>query len=212
MMINLYLTRLILRGPPMPHVILASFIITSPLGQGGYSLLLNGEALSKVFPHTSATFPSMAVAGDILYVGCFMGAWILWCMGFAWIIISLSSIYVTARTSRIPFTLSYWGLVFPNGVFALCSVRLGVVLNSRFYHYFGAIWSSEHWCSLFFYLRKTLNRICPVLVLILWIICIVPTITHLWDTSIFVDSPSSPEGHLDTPRRRENVDTMQTKC
>lgn len=72
------------------------------------------------------------------------GACIFWCMGLSWIVISLSSIYAVQHSIKAPFALSYWGLVFPNGVFALCSVQLGVVLNSRFFHYFGAIWSSEY--------------------------------------------------------------------
>lgn len=144
MVITLYLTRLILRGPPLSHVIMASFIITSPLGTGGYSLLLNGQSLAQVLPQNlGPPFPTVVLVGQIIYTVCFMGTWILWSMAFGWIILSILSVMVVWKTKRTPFTLAYWGLVFPNGVFAICSVRLGLVLDSPFFHYFGAIWSSE---------------------------------------------------------------------
>ncbi|TFK44680.1 voltage-dependent anion channel [Crucibulum laeve] len=143
MVITLFLTRLIMYGPPKAPISPAGFIITSPLGQGGVSLLVNGGNLAQIFPTRDGdAFPGSILSGEMLYAVCLSGAWILWSMGIAWVIISVAEIYITSRTAKIPFTLAYWGLVFPIGVFALCSVRLGVALESRFFHYFGAIWSS----------------------------------------------------------------------
>ena len=42
MMITVYLLRLIASGPPDPALILSAFIALGPLGQGGFSLLVNG--------------------------------------------------------------------------------------------------------------------------------------------------------------------------
>ncbi|KAF4620542.1 hypothetical protein D9613_000668 [Agrocybe pediades] len=205
MMLTLYLIRLILRGPPLPHVILASFIVMSPLGQGGSSLLVNGEALYRVLPlRAEGTFLLSEFAGQALYIGCFIGAWVLWSMGLTWIIISLSSILIVFRTTRIPFSLSCWGLVFPNGVFALCSVRLGIALDSPFFNYFGAIWSSERYFQLAIPFLTSL----PVFVLLLWIGAFIPTVTHLWDTSIFTDHVTT---NMLSQAERDVVDDGQAK-
>lgn len=147
MVLTVYLTRLVLHGPPDVALILSAFITLGPLGQGGFSLLVNGRNLSALLPlHLGDTFPSAALTGQMLYSACFCGAWILWSMGIAWALISLCSVYAVARKQAVPFSLAYWGLIFPNGVFALLSVELGTVLDSPFFHYFGAIWSGE--CNL----------------------------------------------------------------
>jgi len=211
MIIALYLTRLILRGPPRPHVVLASFVVMSPLGQGGYSLLINGEVLYEVIPrHVGEGFLLSNFAGQTLYVGCFVGAWILWCMGLTWILISISSIFIVYRTEKIPFTLSYWGTVFPNGVFALCSIRLGTALHSPFFNYFGAIWSSKS-DILSRSLRTWALTLVIVFVLILWIISFIPTITHLWDTSIFADNESQTMPYQPAQCRRSQQDISLAK-
>jgi tellurite resistance protein TehA-like permease len=144
MIITVYLTRLVLHGPPDVGLILSAFIVLGPLGQGGFSLLINGQNLFELLPlHLGTKFPFAAATGQMLYAACFCGAWILWSMGIAWVVIALCSIYAVLKKERIPFALSYWGIIFPNGVFALLSVQLGEVLESPFFHYFGATWSSK---------------------------------------------------------------------
>lgn len=187
MVITLFLTRLLLRGPPPPRVVMAGFVIASPFGQGGYSLLVNGKTLGMMFPsNVDPSFPAAPATGEILFVICFAGSCLLWCMGLSWIVISLLSIYAVQRSFKAPFALSYWGLVFPNGVFALCSAQLGVVLNSKFFHYLGAVWSSKFPGSLN---PKTTYMRRIVIVLILWLMCAFLTFKHLVDTSIFVGLP-----------------------
>ncbi|KAG6837699.1 hypothetical protein H0H93_003501 [Arthromyces matolae] len=142
MILTVYLTRLILHGPPDPSLILSAFITLGPLGQGGYSLLLTGQNLSILLPiHLGDVFPNAALTGQLLYCACFSGAWILWAMGIAWTSISVLSVYAVMRSQRVPFAIAYWGLIFPTGVFGLLSAQLGEVLDSPFFHYFGAIWS-----------------------------------------------------------------------
>lgn len=139
MMITVYLARLIVYGPPDANVILSAFIVLGPLGQGGYSLLVNGANLAAQLPvHTSGGFPT----GQLLYSFCFCGSYILWSMGICWICIALLSIFSASRKSGIPnFGLAYWGLIFPNAVYALLSVQLGNVLGSGFFRIFGSLWS-----------------------------------------------------------------------
>ena len=136
-----FLMRLFLHGAPDGMIALASFNILTPLGQGGFCLLINGANLSKLVPYVMGDdFPEIEIAGKLLFSVCFCGAYVLWCMGLAWILLSVFSIF--RRVRRLPrFGIAWWGLVFPNGTFALLSVQLGNVLDSRFYHGFGAAWS-----------------------------------------------------------------------
>jgi tellurite resistance protein TehA-like permease len=144
MILTVYLTRLILYGPPDVSLILSAFVALGPLGQGGFSLLVNGENLSKLLSFNNESDLLLhPLTGRLIYSACFCGAWVLWSMGVGWVLISVSSLWAVARRASVPFSLSYWGTIFPNGVFALLSIQLGKVLNSPFFHYFGAIWSSK---------------------------------------------------------------------
>ncbi|KAH7914128.1 voltage-dependent anion channel [Hygrophoropsis aurantiaca] len=167
MMITVYLTRLILHGPPDITVILSAFMILGPLGQGGYSFLINGQNLSELLPiYQGDDFPMSPLTGQMLYAVCFCASYILWSMGICWFLVGLcSTISMFRKQGIVPFSMSYWGLVFPNGVYAMLSVQLGTVLNSDFFRVFGAIWSA--------------------FVFLLWFSIFVRTIPAILDTSIF---------------------------
>jgi len=143
MMTTVYLARLIVYGPPDANSILSAFIVLGPLGQGGYSLLVNGANLAALFPARSASeFPMSLMTGQLLYSFCFCMSYILWSMGICWVSIAVLSTLSVLKQSGTPrFGLAYWGLIFPNGVYALLSVQLGTVLDSGFFRVFGAIWS-----------------------------------------------------------------------
>jgi tellurite resistance protein TehA-like permease len=144
MITTVYLTRLIVHGPPDVGLILSAFVILGPLSQGGFSLLINGQNILELLPlHASPGFPMPMVAGQVLFFVCLCGAYSLWSMALAWITISFLSIYSVARKERIEFSVACWGLIFPNGGFALLSVQFGNVSGSHFFRYFGAIWSCE---------------------------------------------------------------------
>ncbi|OBZ68178.1 Sulfite efflux pump SSU1 [Grifola frondosa] len=178
MMITVYLLRLIIHGPPDPSLILSAFITLGPLGQGGYSLLVNGQDLSELLPlHIGNDFPQAALAGQMIFAGCFCGAYILWSMGIAWILIACYSIFHVRASTKFPFTMSYWGLIFPNGVFALLCVQLAKVLDSPFFRAFAAAWS----CIVF----------------ILWLFVFTRSIPSFIDGSLFKapyvpDAPPAP--------------------
>lgn len=156
MMTTVYLARLIVYGPPDVNLILSAFIVLGPLGQGGYSLLVNGADLAAQLPlHITGEFPMSAATGQLLYSFCFCVSYILWSMGICWITIALLSIFSVVRQSGFPnFGLAYWGLIFPNGVYALLSVQLGTVLDSGFFRVFGALWSCMFFVTALFSLRS----------------------------------------------------------
>ncbi|KAI0759060.1 voltage-dependent anion channel [Fomes fomentarius] len=141
MVITIFFLRLVTSGPPEPALILSCFIVLGPLGQGGFSLLVNGQNLSELLPlHIGSEFPSIALAGQMLFAGCFLGAYVLFSMGMAWTILSIiATLHVRAR-APLPFSLAYWGLIFPNGVYALLCAQLAQVLDSPTYRAIGAIW------------------------------------------------------------------------
>lgn len=179
MIICIYFLRLITSGPPDAGLVLSAFVVLGPLGQGGFSLLVNGQDLSELLPpHLAGGFAQGALAGEILFAGCFIGAYVLWSMGFAWILLACISIAHVARGSRLSFSMAYWGLIFPNGTFALLSVQLSKVLDSGFFRAFGAAWS----CVVF----------------LLWIVVFVRSVPSFVDGSMFkapyvVDMPMAPD-------------------
>ncbi|KAH9931135.1 voltage-dependent anion channel [Epithele typhae] len=143
MMITIYLARLITAGLPDPGLILSAFIVLGPLGQGGFSLLVNGQDLSELLPlHMGEEFPTIALAGQMIFAGCFLGAYALFSMGVAWIILAFISIAHVRSSSKLPFSMAYWGIIFPNGVFALLCVQLAKTLNSPVFRAIGAGWTA----------------------------------------------------------------------
>ncbi len=183
MFITVYCTRLITAGPPDAGLILSAFVVLGPLGQGGFSLLVNGQDLSLLLPlHVGGNFPQSELAGQMIYAGCFIGGYILWSMGFAWIFISLISIWHVRRDNKLPFSMAYWGLIFPNGTFALLSVQLSKALDSGFFRAFGAAWS----CVVF----------------TLWVTVFIRSIPSFIDGSMFkapyvIDAPAKPASPFD---------------
>ncbi|KAF8441359.1 voltage-dependent anion channel [Boletus edulis BED1] len=144
MMITVYLARLIVHGPPDVNLILSSVIVLGPLGQGGYSLLLNGANLASLFPlENTGQFPMNGMSGDLMYSFCFCVAYALFVMGIAWACIAIFSIFAVVRKSGPPkFAVPYWGLIFPNAVYSLLAVQMGVILDGGFFRVFGAMWTT----------------------------------------------------------------------
>lgn len=136
MIITVYLMRLVVHGPLDTSVIFSSFIILGPLGQGGFSMLINAQNIGRI-PLPPPFSPA------VIQTVCLCAAWTLWSIALVWLCIALYSVGSVVREQRIPFTVAYWGTIFPNGVFALLTVELGEVLESPTLHYLGAIFSGE---------------------------------------------------------------------
>ncbi|KAJ6617489.1 voltage-dependent anion channel [Mycena sp. CBHHK59/15] len=158
MIITLYLMCLIIHGPLVANLILSSFIILGPLGQGRFSMLLNSQNLTDLW------LPGSLSAEAIESV-CFCVAWILWSMGLAWLCIALCLLSIVIHQKTVPFSVAYWGTIFPNSVFTLLTVELGSVLDSPVVNYLGTIFS--------------------VMVLLLWIFVFVKMTPAIWNTSVF---------------------------
>ncbi|CAK5268826.1 unnamed protein product [Mycena citricolor] len=158
MMITVYLMRCIIHGPLDTGIILSSFVVLGPLGQGGFSLLQNSANLSLIDLGPLITASSIQGA-------CLCAAWVLFSMGIIWLCIAVMVIGNTLVQKRIPFSVGYWGMIFPNGVFALLAVQLGVVLDSKVMSYIGVVLS--------------------IGVFLLWVFVVTKTIPAIWNTTVF---------------------------
>ena len=142
MIITVYFLRLIIHGPPDTSLVLSAVLVLGPLGQGGFSFLINGQLLSELIPlHVGTGFPDAQLGGQMIFSACFCAAYVLFSMAVAWILLAVCSITATVRRATVPFTMAFWGLIFPNGVFAQLLGQFGVVLDSPFFRAFGATWS-----------------------------------------------------------------------
>lgn len=133
-----FFIRIYLHGPLESQAVLSTFATLTPIGQGGYSMLVNGQDLSDLLPGTLRKSP---LVGDTLFTLCFSGAYILWCTGLLWIGVSSFSVLRHGFTNLPTFNMSYWSLIVPNGAFSLLSIELYVAIDSPFFRVFGTGWS-----------------------------------------------------------------------
>jgi tellurite resistance protein TehA-like permease len=168
LMLNvLYILRLIVHGPPPGSAVMTSFLPLGPSGQGGFGILLIGQTFRTLLPlnYGHSEFLRLSSTGETINAICIVISMTLWAMGFMWLCLALLGVQDVYRHSRIPFEVTFWGLIFPNGVYALCSIELGQVLDSKFFRIFGAIYA--------------------IVTLILWIGLMGKTIAAVWTGQVF---------------------------
>jgi len=167
MVLTLYVRRLLTDGLPDVSAILSCFLPLGPCGQAGYSLLLAGWNFKAALPHGNGNVLGEPQAGSILNVLCFSGAFLLWCMGLWWLGCAIIAIiHNIARGEKMPFTLSFWGVVFPNGAHALLTIELGVAMDAGFFRMLGAIYAA--------------------IVILVWCLLAVPTLMQVYDRRLFI--------------------------
>jgi hypothetical protein len=119
----------------------------------------------------------------MIFAVCFAGSFILWAMGIAWIIVAVLSIFSVVRKGKVPFSMAYWGMVFPHGTFASLSVKLALVLDSPFYRVFGSLWCCT--CTQFTRLSQNLTHCLKGIVFSLWLWIFTRSIPAFVDGSLF---------------------------
>ncbi|KAJ7247883.1 voltage-dependent anion channel [Mycena haematopus] len=163
MIATVYLMRLIVYGLD-DNLVLSSFIILGPLGQGGFSFLINGQNVARILlpaPLSPLTIQTV----------CFCVGWTLWSMSLIWLCIALCSVGSVLRRQSIPLSNAYWGTIFPTALVALLTGELGVVLESHVLNYLARF-------SLLM-----MNH--AVLVFLQWGYIFTRTIPAVWNTTIF---------------------------
>ncbi|KAH9931134.1 voltage-dependent anion channel [Epithele typhae] len=143
MILTTYLLRLILYGVPAGPGVLSVFIPLGPMGQGGFSILLLGQGFRTALPLAYGDSPVLRLVaiGEIVDVVALCVGMVLWALATMWLIYALLALYEVLRNTRFPFKQAFWGIIFPNGVYANLTVQLSRTLDSQFFRIWGAIYS-----------------------------------------------------------------------
>ena len=139
----------------------------------------------------------------MIFAVCFAGSFMLWSMGVAWIILAVMSIFSVVRKGKIPFSMAYWGMVFPHGTFAILSVQLARVLDSPFYRVFAALWCCKRFQRVFCQLGS-LTPCLKGVVFSLWLWMFARSIPAFIDGSLF-KAPYVPQ----EPSRRKSISEVE---
>ncbi|KAH9998989.1 voltage-dependent anion channel-domain-containing protein [Russula vinacea] len=121
----------------MPSIV-SSFIPLGPFGQAGFAVLTIGKFMKEALPVAGSTSPFLAVR---------MQAKLFLRYAFASVsssgdcddvarVCGVGIQYILRRT-RVSFGLSFWGMIFPNGVYAILTVALYQVLDVAFFRVWG---------------------------------------------------------------------------
>ncbi|KAG1752929.1 voltage-dependent anion channel [Suillus lakei] len=159
MLLTIYILRLIVYGYPTGVSILSVFLPVGPCGQAAYSLLMLGSSFRSLLPLNYGDAGGLLRqpgTGEAVEVICVVGAVVLWSLASMWVLFAMIGIGYTLRRERFAFKLSFWGTVFPNGVYANLNLALATTFSSTFFRVWGSIYS--------------------VGTLILWVCIAVPTI------------------------------------
>ena len=174
--------------------------------------MINGENIAELLPlHFGSHFPFIDQFGQMIFAVCFAGAFILWSMGIAWIILGALSIFSVVRKGKVPFSVTHWGVVFPHGTFAILSVQMANVLDSTFYRVFGALWC----CRCFRYTSCVSFDLTPRfkgIVFSLWLWMFTRSIPAFIDGSLFKASyvPDEPNRKRSIIEIEKGQDTSTT--
>jgi len=143
MILTIYLHRLVLHDFPPGVSIVSSFIPLGPMGQAGFSVLIIGQTMKELLPVSGNRSPFLGSAqpGEIIFALCVCISFLLWALATMWLGYALLGIQHVLRRTQVPFKLSFWGMIFPNGVYANLTVALYQVLDVPFFRVWGAIYS-----------------------------------------------------------------------
>ncbi|KAI5122464.1 hypothetical protein M0805_008775 [Coniferiporia weirii] len=168
---TIYLHRLVLYGLPPGISIFSAFLPLGGMGQSGYAFLLMGEIANDLFPLADAPETSIfaeSVVPHVFYIGAWLLAFAAWSFATCWLFFAALALADTPAIASLPFTIMFWGTLFPNGVYARLTLTLAASFDSRVLRVWGAIYA----CAT----------------LILWLFAMARTLPAAWDGSLF-DAP-----------------------
>jgi len=145
----------------MDSVFFPFFLPLGATGQAGYSFILAGEFFQDFLPlgygdSGLLTDPSTGRSINVIFV-CL--AFALWTSATMWMIFAIIAVLDEVRKSRIPFKVNYWGLIFPNGVYANLTISLGNTFDSPFFRIWGSIYAVCTLLVWIFVAAKTIQSI-----------------------------------------------------
>jgi hypothetical protein len=171
---------------------------------GGYTILYLGKVSRENFVRTHVLSDA---AGEVVYVLGFFVALIMWGFGLVWLAFALATIY---NSKPFPFNMGWWGFTFPLGVYAVCTISIGVEMPSQFFKIFGIVSCSFLKPEIFRLLL--FSQILSVAVILLWIVVAIGTAQGAYSGKLFYApcvaslKPKEADGHssLDTEKVTQN--------
>ncbi|KAL5524419.1 SSU1_3 [Sanghuangporus sanghuang] len=190
----IYILRLMTYKLPEGLGIFSVFLPLGPLGQAGFTYVVLGEVARSVFPVPSLSSSGDAAAdrmntanvfansyaGGVVYVLGWVIGFVLWSFATCWVILaflSLGDVLFLSRFSNnnmdlnskprtsLPFKVTFWGMIFPNGVYANLTIHLARTTCSQVLRVWGTIYS--------------------VFTVLLWVYALVRTLASLRNGSVF---------------------------
>ncbi|KAH9895128.1 voltage-dependent anion channel-domain-containing protein [Cubamyces lactineus] len=155
MILTMYFLRLIVHGVPPSSSVLSVFIPLGPMAQGGYSILLLGQGFRDVLPlnYGSSHVLREAHVADMIATLSLVVALVLWSLATMWMIYAVLAVIEVLQQTRFPFKQAFWGLIFPNGVYANLTIQLYRTVDAGFFRVWGAIYALATlvlWAAVFF--------------------------------------------------------------
>lgn len=115
--------RMALHKLPPASMAASSWLTLGPLGTGALGLLVLGQAAPAILDARG-----LADAGAVAHGIGLVGALMLWGFGLWWLLLA-SLITACYFRADVPFNLGWWGYIFPLGVYALATLRIGAALD-----------------------------------------------------------------------------------
>ncbi|KAL3589343.1 Plasma membrane sulfite pump involved in sulfite metabolism [Fusarium poae] len=131
-----YCNRLMIHDVLPSQAAVTSFIAIGPLGQGAAAIQLLGKVALQIFERNDF-IPVAPIAGQFFYLSGILTALIMWGFAISWLFFALATI---ARR-ELKFSISWWALTFPLGVFTVSTTTLAQELPSQFFKVLGTIFS-----------------------------------------------------------------------
>jgi C4-dicarboxylate transporter/malic acid transport protein len=132
-LITLVLLRLALHKLPDTDFAATSWLPLGPVATGCLGLLSLGQAAPAAFAGTP-----LAGAAELAQDFGLVGGLALWGAGLWWLVIATLFTRHYIR-DNMPFNLGWWGFIFPLGVYAATTLKLGAILHLVFFDVLGVV-------------------------------------------------------------------------
>jgi C4-dicarboxylate transporter/malic acid transport protein len=127
------LLRMALHKLPHESMAASSWLSLGPIGTGALGMLVIGADAPAIFSAQGLE----GIGGVAQGIGLISGI-LFWGLGLWWMTMA---VLITVRYFKagVPFNLGWWGFTFPIGVYALTTLKLGLLLHSTFFNVFGGV-------------------------------------------------------------------------
>ncbi|KAI6041607.1 voltage-dependent anion channel [Pisolithus marmoratus] len=194
MILTIYLLRCMVYGYPRGSLILTSFFPLGPFGQSAYAILLIGSSLRSILPASFGDAEELSPSTTTHVIAetvCVIISLMLWAIDTMWLVFALLAVkHAVQSEGRFSFQLSFWGLIFPNGVYANITIFLGSTFSSDFFRVYGAAYA--------------------VATFLVWLYVFVQTVRVLPSGRLFDSSPGEVEVAGEGMNNTTSIDADKT--